>query len=214
MDISSEHCGYVYMYGKEEFQTDPDDLGKQKAINLAEHEAIRRLRDGKAAPTDYSRMIAKKLGLSKEEQEKIYYMGLVHDIGKIGVPGEIINKTSKLTDEEYELIKSHSIKGYEILDEIQSMPDLALGARWHHELYDGSGYPDKKAGDDIPFLMRIIAVADSYDAMTSNRSYRSYLPQDVVRAEIEKNSGKQFDPAVAECMLQIIDADRNYSLHE
>ena len=162
----------------------------------------------------YSRMLAKNLGMSIEEQEKIYCMGLLHDIGKIGVPGAIINKTSKLTDEEYELIKSHTIKGCEILDEIQSFPELAYAARWHHELYNGSGYPDKKAGEEIPFYVRIIAVADSYDAMTSNRSYRKYLPQDVVRGEIEKNAGKQFDPQVAACMLKIIDADKNYSLHE
>ncbi|MBR3630563.1 MAG: HD-GYP domain-containing protein [Oscillospiraceae bacterium] len=162
----------------------------------------------------YSRMLARNLGLSAKEQNKVYCMGLLHDIGKIGVPGSIINKTTRLTDEEYEIIKSHSVLGYEILDEIQSFPELAQAARWHHELYDGSGYPDKKSGEEIPLLVRIIAVADSYDAMTSNRSYRKYLPQDVVRAEIEKNIGKQFDPEVAACMLKIIDADKNYALHE
>ena len=162
----------------------------------------------------YSRMLARKLGLSKEDQQKIYYMGLLHDIGKIGIPKEIINKESKLTDEEYQLIQSHSLNGYKILEDIRSLPDLALGARWHHEKYDGKGYPDHKAGEEIPFLVRIIAVADSYDAMTSTRSYREFLPQDVVREEIRKNSGKQFDPVVAECMLRIIDSDKNYSLHE
>ncbi len=162
----------------------------------------------------YSRMIAKQMGLPLEQQEKIYYMGLLHDIGKIGIPREIINKTSKLTDEEYALIRSHTTMGYDILKDIESMPELAEAARWHHELLDGTGYPDGKIGEDIPFLVRIIAVADSYDAMTSNRSYRQYLPQDVARAEIAKNSGKQFDPAVAECMLKIIDEDKYYFLHE
>lgn len=162
----------------------------------------------------YSRMIAMHLGLSSEEQEKVYYMGLLHDIGKIGIPNAIINKASKLDDDEFELVQSHPILGYEILKEIRSMPDLALAARWHHELYDGTGYPDRKKGDEIPFLVRIIAVADSYDAMTSNRSYRKYIPQAEARAEIEKNIGKQFDPQVAECMLKIIDSDTSYALHE
>ena len=162
----------------------------------------------------YSRMIARKLGLSPDEQEEIYYMGLLHDIGKIGVPHDLISKTSGLTDEEYSVMKSHPIVGYDILSEISSMPELAMAARWHHEHFNGGGYPDGIAGDEIPFPVRIIAVADSYDAMASNRSYRQYLPQDVVRAEIMKNSGTQFDPAVAQAMIEIIDSDTKYALHE
>lgn len=162
----------------------------------------------------YSRLLAEKLGLSPEECESVYYMGLLHDIGKIGVPNAIINSTSKLTDEEYAIIKTHPSVGYDILQEIHSRPDLSIGARWHHERYDGKGYPDGKAGTDIPYLARIIAVADSYDAMTSNRSYRKYLPQEVVRSEIEKNFGKQFDEDIAKCMLSVMDEDVNYELHE
>ncbi|MBR5088572.1 MAG: HD-GYP domain-containing protein [Ruminiclostridium sp.] len=162
----------------------------------------------------YSRMIAKKMGLSAEEQKKIYYMGLLHDIGKIGIPGSIINKASKLTEEEFELIRSHPIFGYNILETIQSEPDLAYGARWHHEFYDGSGYPDGKKGDEIPLLVRIIAVADSYDAMTSSRSYRKYLPQEVARGEIEKGIGTQFDPDAAKCMIEIIDSDKHYAFRQ
>ena len=104
--------------------------------------------------------------------------------------------------------------GADTLSEIKSRPDLVIGARWHHERYDGKGYPDGKSGEDIPILARIIAVADSYDAMTSNRSYRKYMPQDKVRSEIEKNMGTQFDPKVAECMLRIIGEDVSYELHE
>ena len=162
----------------------------------------------------YSRMIAEKMGLSAEQCENIYYMGLLHDIGKIGVPNEIINKTSKLTDEEYETIKKHPVTGFDILAEIKCRPDLATGARWHHERYDGKGYPDHKAGEEIPLEARVIAVADSYDAMTSNRSYRSYLPQDVVREELEKNEGTQFDGEIAKYMIVIIDEDKEYILHE
>ncbi len=162
----------------------------------------------------YSRMLAERLGLSSTECENVYYMALLHDIGKIGVPNEIINSTSKLTDDEYEVIKTHPGVGYDILAEIKSRPDLSIGARWHHERFDGKGYPDGKKGEEIPFFARIIAVADSYDAMTSNRSYRNYLPQDKVRSEIEKNSGSQFDPAVAKCMMEIIDQDKEYTMHE
>ena len=162
----------------------------------------------------YSRMLAKNLGLSDEDCENVYYMALLHDIGKIGVPNSIINSPSKLTDEEYAIIKTHPVVGYDILAEVKSRPDLAIGARWHHERFDGKGYPDGKIGEDIPFFARIIAVADSYDAMTSNRSYRKYMPQDAVRTEIEKNIGTQFDPDVAKCMLLIIDEDINYELHE
>ena len=162
----------------------------------------------------YSRMLAERLGLSAKDCENVYYMALLHDIGKIGVPNSIINSPSKLTDEEYAVIKTHPGVGYDILAEIKSRPDLSIGARWHHERFDGKGYPDGKKGEDIPFLARIIAVADSYDAMTSNRSYRKYMPQDEVRSEIEKNIGTQFDPDVAKCMLSIIDEDINYELHE
>ena len=162
----------------------------------------------------YSRMIAQRLGLSEWAQDDIYYMGLLHDIGKIGIPNAIINKPTRLTDEEYDIIKKHPVLGFEILSEIRSRPDLSIGARWHHERYDGKGYPDGLAGDDIPFMARIIAVADSYDTMTSNRSYRKFLPQDVVREEIERNMGTQFDPKPAKIMLQIIDEDTNYELHE
>ena len=162
----------------------------------------------------YSRMIAEKMGLSAEMCENIYYMGLLHDIGKIGVPNEIINKPAKLTDEEYDVIKTHPGIGYGILSEIKSRPDLATGALWHHERYDGKGYPEHKAGEDIPLEARIIAVADTYDAMTSNRSYRKFLPQEKVRSEIENNIGTQFDPEAARCMLMIIDEDTEYVLHE
>ena len=162
----------------------------------------------------YSRILAKRLGLSDEECENVYYMGLLHDIGKIGVPNDIINSKSRLTDEEYAVIKTHPGVGFGILAEIKSRPDLTIGARWHHERYDGKGYPDGKAGTDIPYFARIIAVADTYDAMTSNRSYRAYLPQQAVRAEIEKNAGTQFDPDIAKCMIEIIDEDKNYEMHE
>ncbi|MCR4945744.1 MAG: HD-GYP domain-containing protein [Lachnospiraceae bacterium] len=163
---------------------------------------------------EYSRMIAERMKLSQEECEDAYYMGLLHDLGKIGVPNEIINSPTRLTDEQYDVIKTHPVTGFDILAEIKTRPDLVTGARWHHERYDGKGYPDGKSGEDIPLMARIIAVADSYDAMTSNRSYRKYMAQEKVRSEIEKNSGTQFDPIIAKVMIEIIDDDKDYLLHE
>ena len=163
---------------------------------------------------EYSWMIAEKMGLPDDTRENIYYMGLLHDIGKIGVPNEIINKPARLDDSEYAIIKTHPGIGYDILSKIESKPELMRGARWHHERFDGKGYPDHKSGEEIPLESRVIAIADAYDAMTSNRSYRHYLPQDTVRAEIEKNSGTQFDPEIAKFMLMIIDEDKEYVLHE
>ena len=162
----------------------------------------------------YSRMLAEKMELPAEQCESVYYMGLLHDIGKIGVPNEIINSPTKLTDEEYDVIKTHPGIGFDILAEMKSHPELSIGARWHHERFDGGGYPDHKTNEEIPLEARIIAVADSYDAMTSNRSYRKYMPQEKVRSEIEKNAGKQFEPDVAETMLGVIDSDVDYVLHE
>ena len=162
----------------------------------------------------YARMIAERMGKTPEECDDVYYMGLLHDIGKIGVPNEIINSPTKLTDEEYAVIKTHPGVGYDILGEIKSRPDLSIGARWHHERYDGKGYPDHKEGADIPLYARIIAVADTYDAMTSNRSYRNFLPQEKVRSEIENNMGTQFDPEIAKYMIDIIDEDKEYTMHE
>ena len=135
-------------------------------------------------------------------------------MGKIGVPDAVINKPGRLTDEEFALIKKHPDQGYRILSQIAEMPRLSAGARWHHERFDGRGYPDGVSGHDIVEEARIIAVADAYDAMTSNRSYRPLLPQSKVREEIVKGRGSQFDPVFADIMLEIIDEDREYKLHE
>ena len=162
----------------------------------------------------YSVMIARRMGYSGEKLEQLQYAALLHDIGKIGIPNEIINKPSRLTDEEYEIIKTHPAIGGRILEKISEIPDIAIGARWHHERFDGRGYPDKLSGLDIPEIARIIGVADSYDAMTSNRSYRDLLSQEIVRGEIEKGKSTQFDPDIADIMLMLIDEDINYEMHE
>ena len=162
----------------------------------------------------YSREIAKRYGYSLKRQDEIYMMGLLHDVGKIGVPDNIINKPAKLTDEEYDQIKAHPVMGARILKNIKERPKLAVGARWHHERYDGKGYPDGLSGTDIPEEARIIAVADAYDAMTSRRSYRQILPQAAVRQELERGRGTQFDPEFADIMLQMMAEDPEYQMSE
>lgn len=159
-------------------------------------------------------MIAEKAGMTDAVLDDIYYVALLHDVGKIRVPDIIINKPTKLTDEEYDIIKKHPEVGYGILESINDFPDIAIGALSHHERFDGKGYPKGLMGDEIPEIGRIIAVADSYDAMTSNRSYRKYMPQEKVREEIVRGRGSQFDPRYADIMLDIIDNDKDYRLHE
>lgn len=162
----------------------------------------------------YAREIAKRSGKSEKECNNIYLAGLLHDVGKIGISKSIINKPSRLTDEEFAKIKEHPSIGEKILSNISDAEFLREAALCHHERFDGRGYPKHLKGEDIPEIARIIAVADSYDAMTSNRSYRKLIPQETVRSEIEKGKGTQFDPQFAECMLQMIDEDKNYDMHE
>jgi putative two-component system response regulator len=163
---------------------------------------------------NYSREIARRMGKDEAEIIAIYFMGLLHDIGKIGVRDDIINKTSKLTDEEFMVIKNHPTIGYNILKNMTEIPNIEYGARWHHERYDGKGYPDGLKGEQIPEYARIICVADAYDAMTSTRSYRAVMSQEKVRNEIENCKGKQFDPIIAQIMIEMIDEDINYKMKE
>ncbi len=162
----------------------------------------------------YSREIARRCGYSAAREREIYMMGLLHDVGKIGIPDAIINKPARLTESEYDVIKTHTVMGAKILKNIREMPALVTGARWHHERYDGRGYPDGLSGTDIPEEARIIAVADAYDAMTSRRSYRDILPQATVRGELEKGKGTQFDPGFADVMLAMMTEDPDYAMRE
>jgi len=148
--------------------------------------------------------IGKKLGLSEKELKNIDYMALLHDIGKIGVPDNILNKPFSLTEDEYAVMKKHPTKGYDILKNFSAIPDLHYGILYHHERYDGKGYPGGLKGEEIPFQARIIAIADTYDAMTSDRAYRKALPLDVVIEEFVENRGIQFDPQLVDVFLGMI----------
>lgn len=163
---------------------------------------------------EYAMELAKRMGKTENEQKEIYYAALLHDVGKIHVPDAIIHKPSRLNDEEFAHIRLHPISGYYILKDIDEMDMIAQGSRWHHERYDGNGYPNGLAGEDIPEVARIIGVADAYDAMTSNRSYRKIMSQDEVRKEIEGGKGTQFDPKIADIMLEMIDEDVLYQMKQ
>lgn len=156
----------------------------------------------------YTRCIAEEMGYEGEALDRIYYVALLHDCGKIGVPDNVLCKPGKLTKEEFEIIKSHTVQGGEILSHFKSLENAGEGALYHHERYDGSGYPEGKAGEDIPLIARIICVADAFDAMNTDRVYRTKRSKDYIIQEIEKNKGHQFDPAVADVMLRLLREDR------
>ena len=162
----------------------------------------------------YSVKIARSAGMKEKECEELYFAALLHDVGKIGIKDSIINKEGKLTDEEYGAIKTHPVIGMQILSSISQSPYLSIGAHYHHERYDGHGYPAGLKGEDIPDIARIIAVADAYDAMTSKRSYRDPIPQQLVREEFVKGLGTQFDPNYGRIMLHLIDLDSEYMMKD
>ncbi len=155
---------------------------------------------------EYAVMIAEELGFSQAELDQIRRTGLLHDIGKIGVPDSILNKPTQLTDAEYEIMKTHTIIGGEILKDFTLIPHVDEGAKFHHECYDGSGYPNGLRGEEIPLNARIIGIADAFDAMTATRVYRKALDMDFVKSELRKGSGTQFDPALVEIMLDLIES--------
>ena len=157
--------------------------------------------------SEYSVLIGKKLGLDEKTLHILKIGGLFHDIGKIGIPDSILLKESKLSDEEYSQKKNHPMNGVHMLGDAAIFTDILPIVKHHHERYDGRGYPSQLVGDDIPYVARIAAVADTFDAMTSKRSYRDSLPIDVVRAEIERCSGTQFDPNIAKVFLDIMNND-------
>ncbi len=161
-----------------------------------------------------SRQIAKEAGFPDKDCDQVYFAALLHDVGKIGVSNAIINKPGKLTDEEFEQIKLHPILGYQILSSIKESPYLSIGAHYHHERFDGKGYPDGLAGEAIPEIARIIAVADAYDAMSSSRSYRGKLSKQNIRDELMRGSGAQFDPRFAKIMIHMIDSGEAETLTE
>lgn len=156
----------------------------------------------------YSRLLADKLGLVEEDKKKLIYGAYMHDIGKINIPKEVLNKRMPLTNEEWEQLKQHPLNGIEIINPVKSLRDISPLILHHHERYDGKGYPGNLKGEDIPFLARVLAVADSFDAMTSNRPYNKRKTHSEAIDELRKCSGTQFDPAIAQAFIEVINESK------
>lgn len=150
-----------------------------------------------------SSLIAEKMNLDRNMKTMIEQGALLHDSGKVSIPREILDKTTKLTDEEYNIIKSHPVTSYALIQNFTTLQDVAPIARYHHERYDGNGYPDGISHEEIPLGARVVAVADTYDAITSSRAYRNALSDKYARHEIRRYAGKMFDPEVVEAFLEI-----------
>ena len=183
-----------------------------KNITVESIQAIARTIDAKDEYTNghsirvgaYSKIIAENLGMSSDEVDNIYYIALLHDIGKIAIPDSILNKPGRLTDEEFAVMKSHTTRGAAILKGISTIPQIIEGAKSHHEKYDGSGYPEGLKGEDIPFVARIICCADCFDAMASKRVYKAPFSLDVITNEFERCAGTQFDPQISRVVVDLI----------
>ena len=157
---------------------------------------------------EYAVLIAEELGWDKKEIRNLRNAAHLYDIGRIGIPDSILNKPTRLTEEEYAVIKEHTIIGAEILKNITLIDRVKEVARSHHERYDGKGYPDGLKGEEIPLYARIIAIADSYDAMKSRKIYRNPLADEIIYNEILQSRGKQFDPDIADVFLKLLDENR------
>lgn len=154
---------------------------------------------------EYSVMLAERAGWREQAILNLKHIALLHDIGKVGIPDHVLNKPGKLTEEEFAIIKSHTIIGADILKEIKSIPEIEAGARYHHERYNGTGYPCGLAAEEIPAVARIIGIADAFDAMNSKRIYRDSLSPEVIRKELVNGKGTQFDPYFLDLFLQLFD---------
>ena len=154
---------------------------------------------------EYTAMLARELGYDEETIENYYNIALLHDIGKIGVPPEVLNKSGKLDDNEFSIIKSHAAQGYNVLKDISIMPELAIGAGSHHERPDGQGYPKGLEGDKIPRVAQIIAVADTFDAMYSDRPYRKRMNFEKAVSIVQAVAGSQLQEDVVDAFLRLVE---------
>jgi HD-GYP domain-containing protein (c-di-GMP phosphodiesterase class II) len=187
-----------------------EDNFRQTVAGFAQalEESDRYTRGHSERVSNYARLIAEGLQLSAAEVHRTVQAGLLHDVGKIGIRYDMLNKPGKLTPEEVQLFREHPEKGKRILEPVACMHDLIDGCWCHHEWWAGGGYPRGIQRHRIPLLGRIMALADAYDAMTSDRAYRRALPHDIAVAEIERCSGTQFDPELAELFMHILEDHR------
>ena len=187
-----------------------------KNITVESIQAIARTIDAKDEYTNghstrvgyYSRLIAENLGLSEEEVDNIYYIALLHDIGKIAIPDKILNKPGRLTDDEFAVMKSHTTRGAKILKGISTIPHIIEGAKSHHEKWDGTGYPDGLKGEEIPYVARIICCADCFDAMATKRVYKEPISIENIAQEFKRCEGTHFDPEIAEVVVNMMNTGK------
>ena len=168
-----------------------DDYTKSHSINVSE----------------WTNKVCDELKIDHKMKEQAYYASIVHDIGKIGIRSDILNKKSRLTDAEYDLVKNHTVKGYNILSEVQNLSEIAVIVRHHHERWDGYGYPDGLSGEDIPYLSQVIGVCDSVSAMLSKRVYQDAKTIEEVIKELKAQRGKQFSPIPCDAMIKILEEE-------
>lgn len=157
---------------------------------------------------DYAAAIAELRNWPKEERDNLHQVALLHDVGKIGVPDAVLKKEGQLSDKEFRVIKTHTEIGASILKDIKSLRHVSIGARFHHERFDGQGYPQGLKGEEIPEIARIIAIADAYDAMTSDRCYRPNLGRNEAKARLMQGAGTQFDPELVALFMKVLDAEK------
>ena len=194
-DLSNIYKKFEYEYSK-----------CLKAYNLIDHEQDSYTMQHSNRVASYAVLIGEKLNLNEDDLNTLRLGGMYHDIGKVGVPARIVFKNSSLDNDEYVEMKKHTFIGTDILSHSLAFKEIIPIVRYHHEKYDGNGYEGLK-GNDIPLFARIVTVADSFDAMTSNRVYRNSLSMNFVKAEIEKNAGTQFDPEIAKVFLDILNTE-------
>ena len=175
-----------------------------KSFSHVDHEQDLYTKQHSDRVASYASLIGEKLNLSDDEMQTLRLGSFYHDIGKVGISTNIIFKDTKLTDDEYFEMKKHTFIGSDILSNSDTFKNIIPIVKYHHERYDGKGYPEGLKGEEIPLLTRIVSIADSFDAMTSNRVYRKQLEMDVVRNEIENGSGTQFDPKITNIFLDIL----------
>lgn len=200
-------------YQKELEQAVKEERERVAGISLQAIEAISKAVDAKDKYTEqhssrvaeYACMIARELGWEEGKIQELRNSALLHDIGKIGIRDAILNKPDRLDEEEYRIMKSHTTIGGDILDSLSFLAHGGEGARYHHERYDGKGYPAGLTGEEIPEMARVICIADTFDAMNSNRVYRKRCDAKYVVGEIKKGSGSQFDPKMAEAFLRVLE---------
>ena len=198
-------------YKEDEIERLRDEQQRDKKLIREIIEAFAKVIDMKDSYTQghsfrvakYTEMLARELGYDEETVEQYHNIALMHDIGKVSIPDQVLNKPGKLTDEEFDIIKSHTVRGYDVLNSISLMPELVVGAEFHHERPDGKGYPNKLEGEEIPRVAQIIAVADTFDAMYSDRPYRKRMNYDKAVSIIKDASGTQLTEDVVDAFLRL-----------